>query len=362
MDTTPGPSVAKHSPQGNVRTGRGRMARRAAVATLSSVIALCGATSAVSLVVWQRDLAEVRRIVGTRIDENAPQEEIILAAREFMRDEVGYGRHDAYFLLPIFRFMRPTARQVIRDGGDCAYRTRAFIVILRQYGIKASKLALYDDAGRSVHAVAEVHTDDGIEYHDLLFNIFHQDAQGRALSLEQLADRDVLRGSVERAIAEGNARAKIYPIDEYDFESPRSINWTKSPALALTYRVIAAAIGEERASRIPRPHISEEPASMVAILCLGTGSACLIVIWGIERKGARSRAPEKSAHAGRDWGKAEGTMAIGVPAEEPKGRAIQPLLEAWVESIPQAVANEVESEDEERQEQPGEDCEVRRVQ
>lgn len=230
----------------------------------------------VSFVKWRQDLAEIRRIVAPSIDESAHPNKIVSQVRTFMRDSVGYHPHDSYFLLPIFRFMRPTALQVVRQGGDCADRARAFIVILNLFDIKARKLALYDADGRSVHAVAKVWTGRKPYYVDLLYNIAHKDAGGHLFSLAELANERILRTSIQRAVAAGNARAASYPIEEYNFENVHTLNWEKSIFTRIIYRILVQTLGENGAKTLPRPYLSEEPALMV--IALATGASILIIM------------------------------------------------------------------------------------
>lgn len=264
------------------------------------VAALC-LLSVISFVGWRQELAEIRRMVATEIDAEGPPEQVISQARAFIRDNVGYGRHDAHFLLPVFSFMRPTALQVIRDGGDCAYRTRAFIVILRQYGIKARKLALYDPDGYPAHAVAKVVVDGEPRYYDMLFNLAHERADGTPLSLAELADDRVLRASIQRAIDQGNDQALRYPLRAYSFGDVRTLNWDRNTFTKLGYAGLRAVLGEERASTLPRPYLSEEPALMVIVLASGATGAILVVIVLIrvrEPAPRRRRRPVRAA-AGR---------------------------------------------------------------
>jgi hypothetical protein len=230
----------------------------------------------VSFVKWKHDVAEIRRIVVPSIDENAVSDDIISQARIFLRDSVGYRPHDSYFLLPIFRFMRPTALQVIRQGGDCADRARAFIVILNLFDIRARKLALYDARGRSVHAIAKVWTDREPYYVDLAYNIAYEDAGGNPLSLAELANQRILESSIQRAVTAGNARAASYPIEEYDFGNVRTFNWEKSSFTQVAYRVLVEMLGENRAKTVPRPYLSEEPALMLIVLV--TGASVVIIM------------------------------------------------------------------------------------
>jgi hypothetical protein len=251
------------------------------------VVGLCVLAS-VSLVKWRHDLREIRRIVGPSIGQNAAPDDIIFRARAFLRDSVGYRQNNSYFLLPIFRFMRPTALQVIREGGDCADRARAFIVILNLFDIRARKLALYDSSGQSVHAVAKVWTKRGPYYIDLLYNIAHEDANGNPLSLADLANESVLRASIQRAIAEGNTRAAGYPINDYNFANVHTLNWEKSAFMQAAYRLLVETLGDRRARAVPRPYLSEAPALMVLVAATGACVVILVLIVAIKSRSENS--------------------------------------------------------------------------
>lgn len=262
--------------------------RAIALALLWIAAGLLLSISLASFVLWQRDLHEIRTIVQGKIDASKTPNQIVLDARNFLRDEVGYGTPDSYFMLPVFRFMKPTALQVIHSGGDCAFRARAFIVVLAQFGIEARKLALYNRDGVPVHAVAEVYVDGGPYYVDLLYNFAHVDSAGRPLTLAELSNDEVLRASVARAVSEGNERAARYPLSEYTFGDVRSINWDKSAVTKAAYAALSTVVGEERARWLPRPYLTEEPALMVIVISAGAASCLLVLIWGLHR--ARPRA------------------------------------------------------------------------
>jgi hypothetical protein len=232
---------------------------------------------------WQADAAEIRAIVGRAVADEASPSLKMRQALRFMVERVGYTPADDYFLLPVFRFLKPTALQIIRGtGGDCAYRARAFVVILHEKGVDATKLALYDARGEPVHAVVRVETENGPCIVDLLFDVIHEDEAGEPIPLARLSDPTVLGNSLRRAAEAGNARAGRYPIDKYGYHEVRTINWDKTGATRALFRAVAAVIGEERARALPRPHFSEEPAVMVALggaalsagcaLCLGVGA------------------------------------------------------------------------------------------
>jgi len=93
--------------------------------------------------------------------------------------------------------------QVVKaGGGDCAHRGRVFTVLLRQHGVNASKLAVYNSGGDPVHAIVEVKTEKGAYVVDPLFDVIHEDESGAPIPLQELQrDPTLLRESITRAVA-----------------------------------------------------------------------------------------------------------------------------------------------------------------
>ena len=248
---------------------------------LWAATAFCALLALVCFVLWRSDLSEIRERVGEAVDPAAAPSVRMQQSLAFLRDRVGYGRHDDYFLVPFLRFLKPTALQVLEHGGDCAYRGRALVVILGQLDVEAGKLALYDASGEAVHAVVRVHTEKGPYLIDPLFNIIHQDERGDPIPLARLEhDPAVLATSVARAAAGGNPRAARYPLDRYGFGDVRTINWNKSGLMRFLYGFVSGLIGKEQADTLPRPYMSEEPALMTMAFA-GAGAATSLALLGI---------------------------------------------------------------------------------
>ena len=100
-------------------------------------------------------------------------------SRGFPSRHLPAATNESFFLLPIFKFLkflRPTARQVVEYGGDCADLSGLLIVLLRSRHVKASKWALYSRDSRAQHAIVEVEVEVGKMVIDPLFG-FHILAQ-----------------------------------------------------------------------------------------------------------------------------------------------------------------------------------------
>jgi len=219
-----------------------------------------------------QDRVEIRELVAEALSRNAPPSVIMRDAVRYIERNVPAVKPDEYYLL---RALRPTALQVLHGGGDCAYRARALIVMLDLYGIKASKRAVYDASGRSVHAVAEVQTERGPYVVDMLYHIVHENEDGGPIPRQALRDRATLAASIEHAVAQGNAYAATYPLDRYALADTRTINWEKSWVWRTAHTLFTMILSEEDVREFPRPYLSEEPQLMVAF------AACAAAVFAL---------------------------------------------------------------------------------
>jgi hypothetical protein len=205
--------------------------------------------------------------------------------------------NDSYFLLPIFRPLRPTASQVIESGGDCADRSRLVITLLNLRGIHATKWALYNAKGESKHAVVEADVETGKMVLDPLFGIWFPKPQGGYFAIRELRqDPNILLDRLKELRAEkvnqGAGRLEFYPTTDYIYANARTINWTKTATMRDTFSVLHRMMGE-RADALHRPGFVEEPALMV-IYGLAVLEVFLILLWLVMRRLTKKRTAEGS--------------------------------------------------------------------
>lgn len=233
----------------------------------------------VAVAEFRRESREVGEI-ARRVTEGAQTdwERVVLAAQH-VAFEVPGGRPDAPFLGRALAPLKPSALQVLRRGGDCAYKARAFIVLLHHLGIEASKLALYSrETGEAVHAVARVETERGPCVVDLLYGLVLVDGDGQPIPLEALrAEPDRLEQFLDAQVAAEHPRAARYPRRKYRYEDTRTINWNKSAVSRALYRGLSAVAGKDAVDALPRPYLTEEPALM-ALAASGAAKAALLVL------------------------------------------------------------------------------------
>lgn len=227
------------------------------------------------------------------IDPALPPSEKVIQAVNFLETRVKKRLTTDRSFLPGLSFLRPTPRQVLEAGGDCADRSRLLIALLQREGVSASKVALHDDAGQPQHAVVEVAIEDADRAMvvDALFGMYFPKPDGGYYSVWDIkADERILHERI-RALSPSQPQLREYPLDLYTYEAPRTINWNKSLPMRTLHRVLSAAIGDA-VDRLPRPGIVAEPVLMTlvgAVMGQVAFVAALFVV-GKRRAGARTAA------------------------------------------------------------------------
>ncbi len=214
---------------------------------------------------------EDQRFLSLLMDDMAsptlsPEEQVI-ATMKFFRGLPVINNDHQYFLLPIFGFLRPTPRQVVETGGDCADRSRLLISLLHTRGISASKWALYSKNLSPDHAVVEVTTNKGKMVADPLFGLVFPDGKGAYHNINDLKNNSsILRDRIHHLKLTGENPGAVsidsYPLDRYIYQYARTINWDKNTAMRILYQGLFWTMGN-KANEVPRPFIVEQPALMI---------------------------------------------------------------------------------------------------
>jgi hypothetical protein len=203
-----------------------------------------------------------------------------------LKDKPAEG-NESYFLVPVFRFLRPTPEQVIENGGDCADRSRLLVRLLQLRGISSSKWALYDAHGESVHAVIQADVESGKMVVDPLFGIWFPKPTGGYYAIRDLKrNPGILRQRIDELRAQGLKPGAdslaSYNVDRYTYAHARTINWNKSAIMRYSYQLLHGLLGET-ADSLHRPAFVEEPPLMIfyGILLLEVGlfMTWLLVNW-----------------------------------------------------------------------------------
>jgi len=248
---------------------------------LTVILAPFLALQSISLAYYIREQRSLTAYVDSVASPSLPPSEQVKAVVMSLRDKQG-DTTDAFFMCPLFGFLRPTPLQVIERGGDCADRARLTITLLRLRGIHSSKWALYNSEGESKHAVVEADVESGKMVVDGLFGIWFPKPQGGYYAIRELkADPTILPRRIKELRAQnlqpGVAPLKFYPLDDYVYFHARTINWKKSAPMRLSYWVLHHILGQA-VDDLARPAFVEEPPLMVIYGATGF-EFVLIVGW-----------------------------------------------------------------------------------
>ena len=271
---------------------RARLLRTASVV----VLAVCVLIQAAALAKYAQDQEYLKALMSSLASPSIPASQQAEAISKYLALKPD-DSNNAYFLLPIFGVLRPSARAVADQGGDCADRSRLMVVLLETRHIHASKWALYTPSGQPHHAVVELRSEAGNMVIDPLYNMWFPKPGGGFYDIDDLrADPSILRNRVLTLQADTadqlNKRIDWYPLDQYVYNNARRINWNKSIILLAVYRVLHAVIGA-RADHIWRPEYAEQPALMIVYGFLPLDGVALFALAWAGRK--RKRAAERES-------------------------------------------------------------------
>jgi hypothetical protein len=253
------------------------------------------ASQAVAFAMYWRDQRFLASLMARIVSPSTLPTTQALQALAYLRDKPTE-TNGSYFLLPLFRPLRATPREVAELGGDCADRSRLMIVLLHSRGIPASKWALYSSDMQPRHAVVEADTEQGKMVLDPLFGLTYPRQQDGYYGIEDLRHnpslfQDHITELRTRHERPGAEKLDWYPLNLYVYTYARTINWDKSGAMRLAYRTLRAVIGD-RVNQIQRPIWAEQPALMFIIGVAGLEGGVLF-IWGVA--GWRQKRARKTA-------------------------------------------------------------------
>jgi hypothetical protein len=280
------------SPQIDRQPGpRVRVLRTASIALL----VVCVLLQATALVKYVEDQYYLHTLISQIASPSLPpsqQAEAISMYLAFKQDD----SLNSYVLLPIFRPLRPSAREVADDGGDCADRSRLMVVLLEMRNIHATKWALYTPSDQPKHAVVELRSEAGKMVIDPLYNMWFPKPNGGFYDIDDLRrDPSILRDRVLalRSVSNRRITQRInwYPLDQYIYTNARSINWDKSIVMRAAYRVLHAVFGH-RVDDMWRPEFAEQPALIIAYGLVPIDALAIFVIAWADSKRRRNTGRE----------------------------------------------------------------------
>ncbi len=239
--------------------------------------------------IYSRDQRYLQKVMDRIASPVLPPSEQVLHVLDYLREKPVI-TNDSYFFLPIFGFMRATSREIDEQGGDCADRARLMITLLNLRGIRASKWALYSPRSFPRHAVVQVDTEKGQMVADGLYGLVYPRPGGGYYGIADLQHTPTLvpqriHELEERRQEPGATPLEQYPLDTYVYAHARSINWDKTDATLVLYRLLHATLGD-RVNQLVRPKWVEQPALMF-IFGLGALQIFVLFAWFVSTRWRR---------------------------------------------------------------------------
>jgi hypothetical protein len=251
-----------------------------------AAVLLCAILDGALLAKYMSDDAVLERVI--ELDDTLTPSGKVVSIIDYIETNVPKRETTDESFIPGLAFLRPTARQVLEKGGDCADRSRLLIELLKREGVSASKVALYDRQGVPQHAVVEavIEDEDRAMAVDALFGMYFPNPAGGFHSIADInRDESILVARIE-ALGPSEADIRSYPVDRYTYASPRSINWDKSPMMRGLYRGLRAVMGDA-VDDLERPAIVEDPVLMTLVGALAAQAAAgagMLIIGRIKRR------------------------------------------------------------------------------
>lgn len=255
---------------------------------LLATVVVCVVADGALLAKYLADDAVLRHVV--ELDSNLPPSRKVVTLLDYIDKNVVKRETTDVSFLPGLSFLRPTARQVLEKGGDCADRSRLLIELLRREGVRASKVALHDRQGVPQHAVvrADIEDDDGSMVVDALFGMYFPDGRGGFYSVHDIRNDESILENRIRELAPTQPHTREYPLELYTYQEPRTINWSKSWGMQQLYRILYAIMGP-RVDDLPRPAIVGDPVLLTLVFAVTTQLVVALGMRGFSRRRGRPR-------------------------------------------------------------------------
>jgi hypothetical protein len=136
----------------------------------------------------------------------------------------------------LFKTLGARASAVIQSGGCCAGKGRLLILLLAELDIHAYQIGLYHRNGQAQHCLVEVCLKSERLIVDPTYGIYYETTKGEPITLRELQG-----GIIPRHVPLLQDRICGYPNNSYyDFcyKASKTLNWTKSLARRVAYRVL----------------------------------------------------------------------------------------------------------------------------
>lgn len=249
---------------------------------------------------YARDRQTLRDVVRDVVPPNAKSAERVLALLHWVYDLAGTRRNNGYFLVPA---LRATPAQILRNGGDCADKSRLLAALLHEADVPATMALCFDQVtGAPAHTIvqARVGPDEYMAV-DPAFDLFFPKAgePGYHDLLDLRRDPTLVDRRVEAIQAGAGPESPVrryYLRSGAAYETAATINWNRNFLLGWIHASLHALYGEA-VYRLPRPRLLEEPQLFVAAVALiAAGLAFMVMILSVRSSLRPTLGPAAAPH------------------------------------------------------------------
>lgn len=224
---------------------------------------------------WYRDRRRLHRIAAEIVGSSSDLSEWVLRANNWVYRNGGFAKNKGNFLHPR---LGPTPIAILKDGGDCADKSRLLLALLRELKIRATAVMLYDGpSGRPTHTVVEAHLGLKRMVADPVFDIVFPDRHGGYYGINALrSDPQLLEDRLGQLIALRGHEDKVayYKRETESYRWPKTINLDKNAATR-TFRRLLLNFSDDP-ELVKRPACLEDPKECVFILAATTAILCFL--------------------------------------------------------------------------------------
>lgn len=229
-----------------------------------------------------RDQLALRRVAYTVVDPAATSGDEVRRLAEWIHEAAFTARNPRSFLLSS---LRATPAQILRDGGDCADKSRLLVAMLDAIRIPATSVMLFDvNTGQPCHTVVEAEFAPGRSMvADPTFGLTFPSPQGGYMGLAELrahpewADVEILR---RQSQAPWPARVCFYRLSALSYAGASSFRWDANMVARTLHALLQPCLGENlyharRTAWLERPALT--CAALITIITVATCTMLIIV-------------------------------------------------------------------------------------
>lgn len=230
-------------------------------------------------------------------------DERVLALLDWVHNGLETRKNDRHFLLAR---LGPTPIQIMREGGDCADKSRLLCAMLREIDIAATPVMCFDSqSGKPTHTIVEARIADGESMVvDPAYGLFFP--RDKEAGYHDLLDLRRDPSIVERRVdAIARRRSNMREEDRYylrahtGYHGLSTFNWNKGSMSGALHDFLERRMGDD-VYRLHRPATLERPKLLVAWSCLLAAillQVVAILSRGLARRRAHQRARVPDSHA-----------------------------------------------------------------